>query len=258
MKTAPKTGLQTRSRGPKDGSKSGSKDASPKRGTEGKPKGAPPPIVPPPDRTAVRRYLTVDEWRRLLAAVVGDVRANALIRLIYEAGLRASEPGLIRLAWLRDLHQTRRIYIHRGKGSEAGYVRLTRTAAEAVLAYARETHPQPTEEAFLFPGRRYRGEVAQGLSRWRVRAIYLDAARRARLGPALRHPHVLKATRVQHLFDAARAKKIDDKDLVFALAELVGHKRALTTVQYYLAESAESRRMIEEVSEELAVIKGDA
>jgi site-specific recombinase XerD len=217
---------------------------------------------PPPDREAQRRYLTVGEWTALLATAAArnetilDRRNEALLRVIYEAGLRASEPGQIRLAYLKDLHSTGRMYVTRGKGSRDGYVDLSRACRSAIYTWITEAYPSNRpRDGFLFPGGWSRG-AKRGLSSRQVRRVFVDLATEAKISVELRHPHVLKASRVQHLLELSKDNpNISTTDLIGTLAQLIGHKSAMTTVTYYLSQTSEAKRLVAEVTEDLAKVK---
>lgn len=78
----------------------------------------------PPERQVTRarrsetiKFLTLDETRRLFAAII-DKRDKAIFLLAYRHGLRASEVGLLRVSDL-DLKRLR-VMLHRLKGSLSG------------------------------------------------------------------------------------------------------------------------------------------
>src|ERR1039457_3105003 len=86
---------------------------------------SPVPTEPPQEETPKRKrrkkrqpiYLQTEEVERFFR-VIDSPRDRALFRLMYHAGLRASELGILQL---RDYNpRTERIFVHRLKGSNSG------------------------------------------------------------------------------------------------------------------------------------------
>ena len=193
----------------------------------------PAPETPPPPRA--RKHLTVTEWRAvLLAARRAGLRAEALVLVLYEAGLRAGEIGKLRVGYLDPKRS--RLYVWRSKGSKDGWVDLSKNTLQALLAWMDSCWACPPDStAFLFPGQPYKGRPATGLCGRMVNVIFKELATTAALHPMLRHPHVLKHSRVQHLLEAITKETGNPWGAVQAIAQLVGHQTAVTTVQNYVA-----------------------
>jgi type 1 fimbriae regulatory protein FimB len=114
-------------------------------------------MSPPLSRTDTIRFLTLDEFGRLLAAARGSSRDRALFLLAYRHGLRASEVGLLRA---EDLNlRTLRLTVHRLKGSHSGTHPLQPDEAKAIRAWLREREQPPSP--VLFPSNRGDPDVVQ-------------------------------------------------------------------------------------------------
>jgi integrase len=173
---------------------------------------------------------------------------------MYECALRASEPGRLRLSYAQDLHETGRLFVWRGKSSVSGHVDLSATCKKALFDWLRHRYPDPDKrekEDFIFPSSMVRGYV-KGLPRRTVYDIINRLATRADLPPEVRHPHVLKHSRVQHLLEAASADpNLDPMNMLQTIAQLVGHAAAMTTVQHYMTRTSKELAFVKEMTEEL-------
>lgn len=210
----------------------------------------PPPETPPVVR---RRFLTVREWKRLLkVAVRAGSRADALVRILYEAGLRREEIGKLRVSYAEKLPK---LYVWRGKGSRSGWVTLSKQAAAALRAWRAELwdrYPvrcaQEKAQMPLFPGR----QAGRGLTGRAVYKIFAALAAAAQLPAEVSHPHVLKHSRVQHLLDFAMANKVNPWEMIETVAQIVGHKSAKTTVENYVSRFGKASRFAQQVTQKLA------
>jgi len=131
------------------------------------------------------------ERKALLAAAAASARDHCLLVLMLYRGLRASEPGMIRLEDFAE--RTRRLYIRRLKGSISQEYHLTDVEMRVVRRWLRE---RGKIAGWMFPG--YRG---QGIKRRQVFRIYGHYAELAQLPERKRHPHVLKHTCATMLLD---------------------------------------------------------
>lgn len=205
------------------------------------------PAAPPPDRFE-RRYLTVLEWRRVLKAADGDPRSSALVRVVYEAALRREEPGILRLSYAKELHRTGRIYVHRGKGSPSGYVDLSDSTAKSLSAWLTLAYEgkKRRPDGFIFPGTR-----SKGLTGRTVYNIYHGIAVQLGLDKHLQHPHVLKRSRAQHMIEAMVEKGLTPWHALQAIASLIGHASARTTIEHYIQQSGDERKLAQDITEGL-------
>jgi integrase len=190
------------------------------------------PAMPPPE--ARRRFLTLEEWGRVMKKLSArPLRDRALICVMYEAGLRRSEPGVLRGSYLDQLDKNK-LYVWRGKGSNSGHVVLTPETSKLLRQWADGLWPLdvagiPDTEP-VFPG--YGG---RGIAGRTVYDIWAALALEAELPEKLRFPHVLKHSRCQHLLEHAReAKGGHPMDMLQVIAELVGHASAMTTIANYM------------------------
>lgn len=200
------------------------------------------PIEPPPPPRHARKHLTVAEWRRLrTAAAEAGPRTHALLLLLYEAGLRREEPGQMRLSFLEHLHEGR-IFAWRQKGSLSNWMDVSRPTAGALRTWVDWAYPLPGQrrrDSFVFPGGpRRRGAAPAGITGRTVYNLYRQAAEDADLPEDLHHPHVLKASRVQHLLEHMTEKGLDPSLVLKSIAAIVGHTTAQTTLQHYVAATA--------------------
>lgn len=207
------------------------------------------PRTPPPPRA--RKYLLVSEWRDVLEAARAEpgARAEALMLTLYAGGLRASEPGLLRVGYFR--FKERQLFVWRGKDSRSGWVDLPKPAVDALVRWLRELYGSTASvDAWIFPGKRHHGQL-EGLRNRSVNMIYKRLARAAGLPPNLAHVHVLKHTRVQHLLEAAHEKGLHPSTMLHTIAQIVGHRAAATTIEHYAAQTGPERRLASKVTEEL-------
>ncbi len=166
------------------------------------------------------KFLTKPDAARLLAAPGGssydDVRARAMLEVLYAAGLRVSEllalkPESVNLqeGWVRVL----------GKGAKERLVPVHARAVSALKVYLalRERRFQsPAPELFL-------GRSGRNLSRvqfWRLlRALGARAGLRAPV-----HPHLLRHTFATHMLEGGADLR--------SVQEMLGHAD-LSTTQIY-------------------------
>lgn len=142
-------------------------------------------------RSAAPVYLIAEE-RRALMAVIKDSRDLAVFRLALDYGLRASEPGLIRV---EDWNQrTNRIYLRRLKGSISQDYLLTKEGLKALRGWLRTRGREPGP---LFPGYRH-----GGIRRHQLNKLMHGYGKLAGLPAHKRHFHCLKHTCATMLRDA--------------------------------------------------------
>ena len=166
------------------------------------------------------KYLSVPDAARLLAAPNGtsyeDVRARAVLELLYAAGLRVSEllslkPEAANLqeGWVRVL----------GKGSKERLVPIHARAVSALKAYLslRERRFKSSEpELFL-------GRSGRRLSRVQFWRALRELGRRAGLSAPV-HPHLLRHTFATHMLAGGADLR--------SVQEMLGHAD-LSTTQIY-------------------------
>src|SRR4051794_12467958 len=176
----------------------------------------------PRRRRALPKTLSPGEVERLIDAATGttprQLRDQALVELLYGAGLRVSEAvGLERAAV--DLE--RRLVRTIGKGSKERVVPIGRPAVEAVRRYLSRGRPHLD--------RRHRPELflnAQGgaLTRAGAFLILKRRAEKAGLDPARVHPHLLRHSFATHLLEGGADLR--------SVQEMLGHADLSTTELY--------------------------
>jgi integrase/recombinase XerD len=135
-------------------------------------------------------YLQPEEVERFFRAIESP-RDRALFRLMYHAGLRASEVGLLQL---RDYNpRTERIFIHRLKGSHDGEHHLCREESRVLHAWLKVRGPWPGP---LFPSNR-----RSGIKRIMIHYLVQNYGEMADIPLKFRHAHIFKHTCATHLFD---------------------------------------------------------
>lgn len=159
-------------------------------------------------------HLDKGERRAFLKAIAASPRDEALFTLMLYRGLRASEPGLIRLEDFAE--RTRRLYIRRLKGSVSQEYHLTDVEMRVIRRWLRARGKVP---GWLFTG--YRG---RGLSRRQVFRLYRRYAELAQLPERKRHPHVLKHTCATML--------LDEGGEIRAIQDHLGHAHISSTLVY--------------------------
>lgn len=155
--------------------------------------GAPP--KPPRGKAKRKRkdapqFLQTAEVQRFFKAIE-SIRDRAIFRLMYHAGLRASEIGRLQM---RDYNpRTDRLFVERLKGSNSGDHHLCREEARALRAWLKLRGPDP---GAIFPSRK--GSPIDRRMLWVLMQKYGQAAG---IPPALRHPHVFKHSCGTHLLE---------------------------------------------------------
>jgi integrase/recombinase XerD len=176
----------------------------------------------PKRRRALPKTLSPGEVERLIEAATGvaprNLRDQALVELLYGAGLRVSEAvGLERGAIDLDDRYVRVI----GKGNKERIVPLGRPAVDALLRYLSRGRP--------YLDKRHRPELflnAQGgaLTRAGAFLILRKLAEKAGLEPERVHPHLLRHSFATHLLEGGADLR--------SVQEMLGHADLATTELY--------------------------
>ena len=123
--------------------------------------------------------------------MIDSPRDRALFRLMYHAGLRASELGILQL---RDYNpRTERMFIHRLKGSNSGEHHLCREESRVMHAWLKARGPWLGP---LFPSNR-----RTGIKRSMIDVLVKKYGEMACIEPEFCHAHIFKHTCATHLFD---------------------------------------------------------
>jgi site-specific recombinase XerD len=197
----------------------------------------------------------VPEWLALKRAAQHDLRAHALLLCLYEFGMRREEPGLMRLSYLEKLHEGR-IYIYRQKESLSGWVDgVSQGARQALMAWVQYAYPlkdERTRDNFVFPGGRRRDGASQrGITGRTVYNVYRMHAQHAGLEQDLQHPHILKASRAQHLLEHMTTKGLDPWLALKTVAKILGHATAQTTIKHYIAQTTAEKADLDAFTDEM-------
>jgi integrase/recombinase XerD len=176
----------------------------------------------PKRRRALPKTLSPGEVERLIDAAAGttprQLRDQALVELLYGAGLRVSEAvGLDRVGVDLENRLVRAI----GKGSKERVVPIGRPAVEALTRYLSRGRP--------FLDKRHRPELflnAQGgaLTRAGAFLILRRLAEKAGLEPERVHPHLLRHSFATHLLEGGADLR--------SVQEMLGHADLATTELY--------------------------
>ena len=176
----------------------------------------------PRRRRALPKTLSPGEVERLIDAATGvtprALRDQALVELLYGAGLRVSEAVGLDKAGV-DLEN--RLVRALGKGSKERIVPLGRPAVDALNRYLARGRP--------YLDRRHRSELflnAQGgpLTRAGAFLILRKLAEKAGLEPERVHPHLLRHSFATHLLEGGADLR--------SVQEMLGHADLATTELY--------------------------
>jgi len=161
------------------------------------------------------------EVEQLLAELDGEgplaVRNQALVELVYSAGLRSAETVSLDLADV-DFEQER-VHVRHGKGAKERVVPLGEQAAARLARYLREARPLLARGA----------ENALFLS---ARGRRLDTSTLRRL---VRNPHRLRHAFATHLLEGGADLRV--------IQELLGHSSLSTTQIYSHVDARRLRRV---------------
>jgi len=153
------------------------------------------------------------EGVKRLLSVVNNLKHQALLLVVYSAGLRVSE-GVKLL--LEDLDEERGlIRVRKPKGRRDRYTLLSQVALQAIKAYVEAYRPQ----RWLFPGQR----SEYHLSARAAQKVITRARQKAGI-PQHATMHTLRHSFATHLLEAGT-------DLRY-IQELLGHKSSKTTEIY--------------------------
>jgi site-specific recombinase XerD len=160
------------------------------------------------------KYLTTEEISAFFK-VITDLRDRALFRIIYHRGLRAHEPGRLRLSDFQA--KDGKLSVTRGKGSTGGAYRLCEEELRSLRAYVR--YNRGTAAGPLFLSRN--GRAISRVQVWRLMQRYCKAAG---IEPEKAHPHALKHSCGTHL-----AERGED---LLEIQDHMGHRNVANTRIY--------------------------
>lgn len=215
--------------------------------------------LPDGDRSALR-----NSERDALFAVLdkGDLRSYVLLRLLYETASRVTE--LVHLPWSAIDWESRVITVLRLKSGASRKVKIPISKKLVTRLQRYQASLGKIKSLLVFPGNarcqpatkgsKVRGKAAWELCpgahliRFEVNRILEHAGVAAGLHPGLRHPHVMKHTR---LCDVARHYK--DRGAAVQLKELMrwsGHVKT-EGLMYYLDDPEDKSKIQKEIQDEL-------
>ena len=178
---------------------------------------APKPITPKRNaKTWGMVHLTIREVRRLFDAAKSNARDALLLRILYRAGLRRSEIGMLRVSDLDLDHGT--IQVRRLKGSTSNVIPL---GADAVIIAREWLRIRPTETMALFPSRQHGPLCGR-----QVYEIVRKYGAIAKIDDSKLFAHALKSTVATHMIEAGIP--------IHDVSANIGHKDIATTAKYYL------------------------
>ena len=176
------------------------------------------------DSKLTERYLTRDEVTRMIAST-SDIRDLAILKLLYNAGLRVSELVAINFRDLekRDLGEAQ--FKIRGKGNKERVVIISKSAHDAILSLRNES-TKPSSPVFASSY----GDSLRLTDR-AVRNIVLKAAMRAGISKKV-SPHWLRHAHASHALDQGAP--------IHLVQATLGHSSIATTGRYLHARPSES------------------
>jgi len=175
-------------------------------------------------------YLSPIQMKRLLDAPSPDqgelwLRDKTMLELMYAAGLRASEVGMI---GERDVHFTLGVVDVLGKGNKQRLVPLGKPALALVEQYVNEVRPRLVRGDGREKGRLLLSRTGRPLERVAVWQIVRRQAVYAGLKNV--HPHVIRHSFATHLVTGGADLRV--------VQELLGHANIKTTQVYTHVDSS--------------------
>ena len=179
------------------------------------------------------RFLSQEQAERLMdapdATKPTGLRDQALLEVIYGAGLRVSEASNLRVT---DLNLSTREIRVRGKGSKERVVLIGETAKGALALYLRDGRPKLAGKGSgmtLFLNR-FGGRLSQRSIQEKVRRYSVKAAL-----PSGVHTHTLRHSYATHLLEGGADLRV--------VQELMGHASPATTQIYTHVTNAQAKQV---------------
>ncbi len=179
------------------------------------------------------RFLSQEQAERLMdapdTAKPTGLRDQALLEVIYGAGLRVSEASNLRVT---DLNLSTREIRVRGKGSKERVVLVGETAKSALALYLRDGRPKLAGKGSgmtLFLNR-FGGRLSQRSIQEKVRRYSVKAAL-----PSGIHTHTLRHSYATHMLDGGADLRV--------VQELMGHATPATTQIYTHVTNAQAKQV---------------
>lgn len=197
------------------------------------------------------KALTPEDIAALIAAAKQDdspkgIRLQAMLELMYGAGLRVSElvslpMGALSLA-PRSEEVTAEAMVVSGKGSKERLVPLNSHTRAALSAYLKirkvflpaTSHQPPAANPYLFPYHRAAGYI----TRQQFGVMLKELAASANIDPEKISPHTLRHSFASHLLEGGADLRV--------IQELLGHADIATTQIYTHVAGARLKKLVEE------------
>jgi len=158
--------------------------------------------------------LSKEEVRSILH-VVSNLKHNAILQVLYGAGLRITEA--LNLSY-KDIDSKRMLlWVRQGKGKKDRCVMLSKQLLHTLRAYWKASRPKPV--TYLFPGR----DLARPLYDRTVQHVLKQAKQKTGISKPVT-PHVLRHSFATHL--------LEDGHDVRKIQFLLGHKNLRSTCTY--------------------------
>lgn len=189
--------------------------------------------------------LTLADIEALIQAARKDdspkgIRLQAMLELIYGAGLRVSELVSLPLASLQlaagSMQVTAEAMIVSGKGNKERLVPLNQHSRDALSRYldVRKVFCTQAANPYLFPYHRADGH----LTRQRFGVMLKELAVYAGIDPAKISPHTLRHSFASHLLENGADLRV--------IQELLGHANITTTQIYTHVAGSRLKKLVEE------------
>lgn len=176
------------------------------------------------------QMVQIAQMRKLAASEQIAARTQAMVLLMLNAGLRASEVANLKVADIKLTERAGLVLVRYGKGDKEREVPLNLDARRAVQTWLKV---RGSESVYLFPG----ADETQPLSRLLVTFHVTNLGEKA--GVKL-HPHRLRHTFGKNLID--RGVPLD------RVAMLMGHVNLNTTALYTLPGESDLRQAVDKIA----------
>ena len=195
--------------------------------------------------------LSANDVTALLEAARSDdspkgIRLQAMMELLYGAGLRVSELVGLKLSALQVKDGGKKVeadfIVIRGKGDKERLVPVHGKARQALsnyleirpLLFPKTQNPQPTTSPYLFPYHRAEGYI----TRQQFGVMLKELAVKAGLDPEALSPHTLRHSFASHLLEGGADLRV--------IQELLGHSDISTTQIYTHVAGERLKKLVQE------------
>jgi integrase/recombinase XerD len=191
------------------------------------------------------KTLTVEDIALLLKTAADDdspkgIRLQAMLELMYGAGLRVSELVTLKLSALQVKLGTKQVDVEflliRGKGNKERLIPVNARARLALSKYLeiREQFAPDKNSPWLFPYARAKGY----LTRQQFGVMLKELAVKTTIDPAKLSPHCLRHSFASHLLEGGADLRV--------IQELLGHSDIATTQVYTHVAGARLKKLVQE------------